>query len=48
MPTLSEDMIAEIEHEMADLIEMLEAETKRADAAERELREFRTRNPDLI
>ncbi len=48
MPTLSKDMIAEIEHEMADLIEQLEAETKRADAAEREVREIRTRNPDLI
>ena len=48
MPTLSEDMIAEIEHEMADLIEQLKEETKRADAAERELRELRTRNPDVI
>jgi len=48
MPTLSKDMIAEIEHEMADLIEQLEDMTKRADAAEIELREFRTRNPDVV
>ena len=48
MPTLAQEQIDEIEHEMADLIEQLEAETLRADAAERELREFRTRNPGLI
>ena len=48
MPTLPQEQIDEIEHEMADLIEQLEEQTKRADAAEIELREFRTRNPDVL
>jgi len=48
MPTLAQEQIDEIEHEMADLLEQLEEQTKRADAAEREVRVFRTRHPDLI
>ncbi len=48
MPTLSWDQINETELTISDLLEQLEAETKRADAAERELREFRTRNPDVV
>ncbi len=48
MPTLPQEQIDEIEHEMADLIEQLEEQTKRADAAESQLRDFKTRHPDWI
>ena len=48
MPYLDQSQMDEIEHTWIDLLEQLEEETKRANAAERELRDFRTRNPDVI
>jgi len=48
MPYLSWNQIHDQEYEFADLLEQLKEETERANAAERELREIRTRNPDVI
>ena len=48
MPYLDQSQMDEIEHTWIDLLDQLKEEKERADAAERELREFRTRNPDVI
>lgn len=46
MPYLPPQVIQEIEHEIADLVDENAMLRKRAEEAERQLREFKTRYPD--
>ncbi len=47
MPTMSQDQIDEIQHEMAELIEQLKDASHRAEVAETELRRIKSAFPEL-
>jgi len=47
MPYLPKEVIHEIELEIADLVDENAELRKRADEAERQLREFKTRYPEV-
>ena len=47
MPTMSQDQIDEIQHEMAELIEQLKDATHRAEVAEAMIRDIKARYPEL-
>ena len=46
MPHMTWSQIRDQEHEIADILERLEAAEKRADEAERQVRMFRTQYPE--
>ncbi len=51
MPTIPQEQIDEIQHEMADLLEQLAEAMKwkpRAEAAESEVRRIKTDYPDVV
>ena len=47
MPTIPQEQIDEIQHEMAELLEQLDEALKRAEAAEIELRRIKAAYPEL-